>query len=86
MNTLKTRYNKSEGTNDFLLYRGVLLLQGLFTIRLTTKGLRIKFVIAGILLLQVLLLRSFNVLDIHLSKNDIDNVMVFVYNRHHPEI
>jgi hypothetical protein len=33
-------YNKSEGSNNFVLYRGVLLLQGLFIIELTTKGLR----------------------------------------------
>jgi hypothetical protein len=48
-------------TIDFVLYRGVLLLQGFLTIKLTTKGLRYKFVTAGILLLKGSLLRGFNV-------------------------
>jgi hypothetical protein len=37
-------------------------LQGLFTIKLTTEGLRIKFFIAGILLLKGSLYRGFSVL------------------------
>jgi hypothetical protein len=39
-NTSKPRYNESEGTNDFMLYGGGLSLQGLFTLTLTTKGIR----------------------------------------------
>jgi hypothetical protein len=49
-NTPETRYNKSEGTNDFVLYKGILLLQGLFIIELTTKWLKTKFVIKGIVI------------------------------------
>jgi hypothetical protein len=41
---LKTRDNELEGTND----RGAPLLQGIFIIRLTPKGLRNKSVITGI--------------------------------------
>jgi hypothetical protein len=59
--TPNTRYNEFEGTNNFVLYRGVLLLQGLFTMKLITKGLGTKFVIAGISLLKGSLLRGFNV-------------------------
>jgi hypothetical protein len=40
---------------------GVLLLQGLFTIELTTKGPKIKFFITGILLRKGSLYRGFSV-------------------------
>jgi hypothetical protein len=40
---------------------GVLLLQGIFTIKLTTEGLEIKFFIARILLLKGLLYRGYSV-------------------------
>jgi hypothetical protein len=46
-----------------LFFIEVFLLQGLFTINLTTKGLRTEFVIAGISLLKGSLLRGFNVVE-----------------------
>jgi hypothetical protein len=39
--TLKPRFNESEGTKDFVLYKfiaGVLLLQGLLNMKLTTEA------------------------------------------------
>jgi hypothetical protein len=62
--TLKTWYNKSEGTNDFVLHTGVLLLQGLFVIKLITKWPRTKLVFAGIAFLKGSLLRGFNIHDL----------------------
>jgi len=41
----------------------VLLMQGIFTMKLITEELRIKFFIAGISLLKGLLFRSFMVLE-----------------------
>jgi hypothetical protein len=50
-----------KGPKMLFFIAGVLLLQGLFTMKLTTEGLRIKFFIAGILLLKGSLYRGFSV-------------------------
>jgi hypothetical protein len=50
-----------KGPKILFLIVEVLLLQGLFIIKLTKEGLRIKFFIAGILLLKVSLYRGFSV-------------------------
>jgi hypothetical protein len=58
--TEKPRFNKSKGILFFIA--GILLFQGLFTIKSITEGLEIKFFIAEILLLKVLLYRGLSVL------------------------
>jgi hypothetical protein len=51
--TLKPRFNESEGTEYLVFFiAGSLLLQGLFTIKLTTEGLEIEFFMAQILYLK----------------------------------
>jgi hypothetical protein len=50
--TLKPRINKSEWTKDFVLHSRSFVITVLFASKLTTEGLRIKYFIAGILLLN----------------------------------
>jgi hypothetical protein len=63
-NTEKPRFNESEGTRDFLLYSRSFVITGFFTSKLTTQGLKIKFFIAGILLLKGSLYRVFSVIEL----------------------
>jgi hypothetical protein len=57
--TLKTHFNESEGTKDFVLYSRCFVIAGLFFMKLNRKGLSIKFFIAGISLLKGLFFRVF---------------------------
>jgi hypothetical protein len=52
------------GPNILFFIAGVLLLQGFFTIKLTTEGPKDKFFIAGILLLKGSLQRGLSVLPV----------------------
>jgi hypothetical protein len=61
LNTGKPRFNESEGTKYFVIYNRGLFLLGLFTIKLTTEALEIKFFIAGILILEGSLYQGFSV-------------------------
>jgi predicted membrane protein len=54
-----------KGPKILFFIAGVLLLLGLFTMKLTTEGLESKFLIAGILLLKGSLYRGFTVLEYH---------------------
>jgi hypothetical protein len=58
--TEKPQYNKSEGTKDFVLYSRGFVITGDFYYEINYRGLKIKFFIAGILLLKGLLYRGFS--------------------------
>jgi hypothetical protein len=64
ISTEKPWFNKSEGTKDFVLYIRDFVIAGFFTIKLTTKGLKIKIFTAGILLLKELFYRGFSVFNL----------------------
>ena len=57
-------FNESKGTKILFFIARVLLMQGIFIMKLITEELRIKFFIAGISLLKGLLFRSFMVLTL----------------------
>jgi hypothetical protein len=56
----KPRFNKSEGSKDFVLYSRDFVIAVFKNIRLTTEGYKIKFFIAGILLSKGSLYRGFS--------------------------
>jgi hypothetical protein len=58
-----------KGPKILFFLAGVLFQRGLFVMKLTTEGLRIKFFIAGISLLKGSLCRGFNVLCLTNKRN-----------------